>query len=151
MRLGLLGPFEVFLDAVPQRLPGRGERALPALLALSVGRVVATTTLVDQLWPSGALPEDPQNASQIRASKLRRALTTAAGADVIVRHGTGYWLSMRFGRDAEAVPVLREAIEVAARAGVYNTVQWVTADLGLALLALGLTRRHGASVPAPLS
>src|SRR3954462_6142437 len=95
MRLVLLGPFEVYLDDVPQRLPGRGERALLALLAFSVGRVVATTTLVDPLWPSGALPEDPQNASQIRASKLRRALTTAAGADVIVRHGTGYWLNMR--------------------------------------------------------
>ncbi len=38
---------------------------------------------------------------------------------------------------AEAVPVLQEAIDVAGRAGVYNTVQWATADLGLALLALG--------------
>jgi predicted ATPase/DNA-binding SARP family transcriptional activator len=94
MRLGLLGPFEVFLDDVPQRLPGRGERALLALLALSVGRAVAATTLVDQLWPSSALPEDPQNALQIRVSKLRRALATADGADLIVRHGTGYRLNI---------------------------------------------------------
>ena len=43
----------------------------------------------------------------------------------------------RFGAYAEAVPILQEAIEVAAAAGVHNTVQWATADLGLALLALG--------------
>src|SRR3954469_24547855 len=94
MQLGLLGPFEVFLDDRPTRVPSRGERALLALLALSVGRVVAATTLVDQLWPSGALPEDPQNALQIRVSKLRRALTTGDGADLVVRHGAGYRLNI---------------------------------------------------------
>ena len=40
-------------------------------------------------------------------------------------------------RHADAVPVLQEAIDVASSAGVHNTVQWATADLGLALLALG--------------
>jgi tetratricopeptide (TPR) repeat protein len=43
----------------------------------------------------------------------------------------------RFGRHAEAVGVYQEAIDVADSAGVYNTVQWATADLGLTLLALG--------------
>ena len=33
--------------------------------------------------------------------------------------------------------MLQEAIDVANEAGVYNTAQWATADLGLALLALG--------------
>ena len=47
------------------------------------------------------------------------------------------WGVQRFGAYADAVPVLEEAIEVAAAAGVHNTVQWATADLGLALLALG--------------
>ena len=37
----------------------------------------------------------------------------------------------------DAVPVLQETIDVARKAGVHNTVQWATADLGLALLALG--------------
>ena len=47
------------------------------------------------------------------------------------------WGLARFGRHAEAVSVYQEAIDVADSAGVYNTVQWATADLGLTLLALG--------------
>ena len=74
MQVRLLGPFEVVLDDVAQRLPGRGERALLALLALSVGRVVAATSLVGQLWSPADLSDDPLNARQIRVSKLRRAL-----------------------------------------------------------------------------
>ena len=35
MELRLLGPLKVVLNGLPQRLPGRGERALLALLALS--------------------------------------------------------------------------------------------------------------------
>ena len=50
IQVRLLGPFEVVLEDVAQRLPGRGERALLALLALSAGRVVAATSLVGQLW-----------------------------------------------------------------------------------------------------
>ncbi|MGS0684292.1 tetratricopeptide repeat protein [Nakamurella sp. GG22] len=47
------------------------------------------------------------------------------------------WALTRFGVPADAVPVLQEAIDVANAAGVYNTAQWATADLGLALLTLG--------------
>ena len=47
------------------------------------------------------------------------------------------WALTRFGAPADAVPVLQEAIDVASAAGVYNTAQWATADLGLALLGLG--------------
>ena len=47
------------------------------------------------------------------------------------------WALTRFGVPADAVPVLQEAIDVASAAGVYNTAQWATADLGLALLGLG--------------
>jgi tetratricopeptide (TPR) repeat protein len=39
---------------------------------------------------------------------------------------------------------LEEAIEVAAAAGIDNTVQWATADLGLALLALGRVQEASA-------
>jgi tetratricopeptide (TPR) repeat protein len=53
---------------------------------------------------------------------------------VLYHYGYGV---QRFGRYADAVPLLEEAIAVAAAAGVHNTVQWATADLGLALLALG--------------
>ena len=54
MQLLLLGPFEVVTDLGQRRLPGRGERALLALLALSAGQVVPTSALVDALWSSGA-------------------------------------------------------------------------------------------------
>src|SRR5437763_1356207 len=47
MQLLLLGPFEVVTDLGEGRLPGRGERALLALLALSAGQVVPTNALVD--------------------------------------------------------------------------------------------------------
>jgi DNA-binding SARP family transcriptional activator len=78
MEYRLLGPFEVRVDATPQPLAGRGERALLALLALSPGKAVAITTLIDALWNPGDLPQDPANALQLRVSKLRRALSGLA-------------------------------------------------------------------------
>src|SRR3954447_4214407 len=50
MHLCLLGPFEMVVESRPVRLTGRGERALVAVLALSPGRVVADTTIIEQLW-----------------------------------------------------------------------------------------------------
>jgi tetratricopeptide (TPR) repeat protein len=47
------------------------------------------------------------------------------------------WGLRQFGRYADAVPVLEEAIEVATVAGLYNTVQWALADLGVTLIHLG--------------
>ena len=47
------------------------------------------------------------------------------------------WGLKEFGRYAEAVPVLEQAIEVSSSAGVFNTAQWALSDLGVALLALG--------------
>ena len=46
----LLGPFELVTSEGPQRLPGHGERALLAALALSAGRAVALPTLIETLW-----------------------------------------------------------------------------------------------------
>src|SRR2546429_560789 len=68
MEFQLLEPFEVRVDATPQPLAGRGERALLALLALSPGKAVAITTLIDALWNPGDLPHDPANALQLRVS-----------------------------------------------------------------------------------
>jgi len=115
MQLRLLGPFELVWTGTPRRVPGRGERALLAVLALSVGRVVAATTLIDQLWPPGALPEDPLNTLQLRVSKLRRALAAAGRADLVVREGTGYRLNL----EPAAVDVHRfgSLIETARRTG----------------------------------
>ena len=89
MEFRLLGPFEVLVDATPHRIGGRGERALLALLALSPGTVVATSTLIDALWGNSDLPEDPGNALQLRVSKLRRALGALGAPDLVHRAGPG--------------------------------------------------------------
>jgi tetratricopeptide (TPR) repeat protein len=47
------------------------------------------------------------------------------------------WGLRQFGRYEEGSRVLEEAIDVAAGAGLYNTVQWALADLGIAQLHLG--------------
>src|SRR3954452_11164867 len=115
MQVRLLGPFEVVLDDVVQPLPGRGERAVLALLALSAGRVVATSSLIEQLWSSADLPGDPVNALQLRVSKLRRAVAAMGGGDRVVRDGPGYRLAV----DAAAVDATEfcSLIEAARRTG----------------------------------
>ncbi|WP_344301805.1 BTAD domain-containing putative transcriptional regulator [Nocardioides bigeumensis] len=47
------------------------------------------------------------------------------------------WGLRQFGRYDEGSRVLEEAIDVAASAGLYNTVQWALADLAIAQLHLG--------------
>ena len=115
MRLLLLGPFEVVTDLGRRRLPGRGERALLALLALSPGQVVPTSALVDALWSSGDLPIDPANALQVRVSKLRRALAAIDAPDLVHRDGSGYRLNL----SPESVDAHRFAdlVETARRTG----------------------------------
>ena len=62
MHLRLLGSCEMVVDSGPVRLAGRGERALVTVLALSPGRVVAGSTLIEQLWSDEDQPVDPVNA-----------------------------------------------------------------------------------------
>jgi tetratricopeptide (TPR) repeat protein len=47
------------------------------------------------------------------------------------------WGLRQFGRYEESARVLEEAIDVAASAGIYNTVQWALADLAVAQVNLG--------------
>jgi predicted ATPase/DNA-binding SARP family transcriptional activator len=113
MELLLLGPFEVVTDLGQRRLPGRGERALLALLALSAGQVVPTSALVDALWSSGDLPVDPVNALHVRVSKLRRALATVDAPDLVHLDGSGYRLDL----DPASVDAHRFAALVEAARG----------------------------------
>ena len=53
------------------------------------------------------------------------------------------WGLRQFGRYPEATRVLEEAIDVAASAGLYNTVQWALADLGVTQLHLGDEKAAG--------
>ena len=74
-------------------------------------------------------------AAAADATARFRALNDGWGLSAVLYHYG--WALTRFGAPADAVPVLQEAIDVASAAGVYNTAQWATADLGLALLGLG--------------
>jgi predicted ATPase/DNA-binding SARP family transcriptional activator len=69
------------------------------------------------------------------ASEAFRRLDDAWGLSAVLYH-LGWGLK-EFGRYSEAVPVLEQAIAVSTSAGMFNTAQWASADLGVALLALG--------------
>ena len=80
---------------------------------------------------------DEENAVPIgRATAAAfRQLDDPWGLSAILYH-LG-WGLRQFGRYEEAARVLEEAIDVAASAGLYNTVQWALADLGVAQLHMG--------------
>ena len=88
---------------------------------------------------SSAGPRPPRGQAAAQAVGLFRALEDGWGLSGVLYH-YGYGVQ-RFGAYADAVPMLEEAIEVAAAAGVHNTVQWATADLGLALAGARPGRR----------
>lgn len=130
----LLGAMELDLDGRPAKLPGPAERKLLALLLLSPGRTVPTSTLMDRLWSEGTLPDNPVNAVQLRVSKLRRALA-GLGLDVVRRESSGY----RVDVDPSTVDVhvfalrIRDARAEIARAGTPSAaaVELYDAALGL--------------------
>ncbi|TCC44794.1 hypothetical protein E0H73_45320 [Kribbella pittospori] len=80
---------------------------------------------------------DEKNAEPIgRATAAAfRQLDDPWGLSAILYH-LG-WGLRQFGRYQDGAHVLEEAIDVAAGAGLYNTVQWALADLGVARLNLG--------------
>src|SRR5687768_2750565 len=127
MEIRVLGLVEVLVDGAPRTVPGSGERELLALLALSSGRVVASSTLIDALWGED-LPANPDNALQVRVSKLRRALAALGlPSEVITTRRPGYLLDVASGevdalRFAELVARARATsdTDAAGAAGVYR-------------------------------
>jgi DNA-binding SARP family transcriptional activator len=88
----LLGPLEALIDGNPVNLAAAKPRALLALLLLNRNRVVATETLIDELWGE----EPPARATktlQVYVSQLRkefgseRLLTRAPGYELRVAEG----------------------------------------------------------------
>ncbi|MCZ2825859.1 MULTISPECIES: AfsR/SARP family transcriptional regulator [unclassified Modestobacter] len=80
--------------------------------------------------------DEPRSRAMGRtASEAFRRLDDAWGLSAVLYH-LGWGLK-EFGRYAEAIPVLEQAIEVSSSAGVFNTAQWALSDLGVALLGLG--------------
>ena len=64
----ILGPLRVVLDGAEVTIATRRQRALLVLLLMSVGRVVPTERLIDQLW-DGEPP--PQGAVTLRSYVVR--------------------------------------------------------------------------------
>jgi predicted ATPase/DNA-binding SARP family transcriptional activator len=115
MHIGLLGGLEVRdADDSDVVVAGAKLRALLAVLALQVGRVVPTDQLIDALWGDDP-PSGVRNGLQGLASKLRRAL---GSTDIVTMRGGGYALEL----PAEAIDVHRyeeliERAQVAIAAG----------------------------------
>ncbi|MFB8350701.1 BTAD domain-containing putative transcriptional regulator [Streptomyces niveus] len=111
MRFGVLGPLAVWTaDGDPVPIPGAKVRALLAHLLVSPGRAVSVGRLVDGLWGE-ALPDDPGNTLQGKASQLRRALERAepGGRELLVSGAgvSGYLLRSGPGAvDAERFTAL---------------------------------------------
>ena len=107
MRVGLLGGLDVVDDdGAGVAVAGAKLRALLAVLALHVGRVVPADQLVEVLWGDGA-PPGVRNGLQALVSKLRRAL---GSSDLVAMRGGGYALEL----PADAVDVHRYERSVAA-------------------------------------
>src|SRR5690349_8553988 len=87
--VGLLGPVALWRDGAAVPLTGLPQRVVLARLALSRGRVVPVSGLVDALWDE----EPPDNAVgnlHSYVSRLRRVV----GPGVIVREPAGYRLDL---------------------------------------------------------
>jgi predicted ATPase/DNA-binding SARP family transcriptional activator len=80
-------------------VPGERSHALLAALALSAGRPVSQTGLVDQVWGIDDAPSNPTKALQVLVSRTR----AQTGADAVLRTDHGY----RLGVPDDAVDALR--------------------------------------------
>ena len=98
MKFRILGPVEALDgEGSPLELPGGRPRALLALLLIHPAEAVSVDRVIEELW-SDRLPENPQNAVQVLASRLRKAV----GADVVLSEAGGYRLLLEPGeRDSE--------------------------------------------------
>ena len=85
----ILGPLEVAGEDGPLHLGGAKQRALLALLTLNAGRVVATDTLVDQLWGEQP-PRTAVTSLQNFVSQLRKLL----GSETVKTRSPGYLLQI---------------------------------------------------------
>jgi DNA-binding SARP family transcriptional activator len=111
--IGLLGTLELVDEhGRPVDIGGSQPRAVLALLVAADGRVVATDTLADVIWPD-RMPMSASGTLQTYVSRLRKALA-AVGAS-IVREPAGYRLEV----ERDQVDLYRfEALADAGRAAL---------------------------------
>jgi DNA-binding SARP family transcriptional activator len=80
--LRILGPVEVIGPAGPVRVGAAKERCLLAVLAVHLGETVSQDQLAEALWGEHA-PRSATNALQNYVLRLRRALRTADGVEIV--------------------------------------------------------------------
>lgn len=95
VRFRVLGPLAVQgRDGRAIPVPGTKQRAVLGYLLLHPNQVVATSRLVDALWP-GRKPVTARKMVQNAVSALRTALARGNGPDdevVLLTHAPGYLL-----------------------------------------------------------
>ncbi len=95
VQVDVLGPLRVRVDGAEQRLGGRRDRAVLALLASNGGNPVSAERLVDEVWGEAA-PSSATGSLQVAVSKLRGVLdpdrTGSSGAPLLQRGPSGYHL-----------------------------------------------------------
>ncbi|KAB2591874.1 AfsR/SARP family transcriptional regulator [Streptomyces arboris] len=93
----ILGPLEIVTPTGPLPLRGMNQRAILAFLLLHTNQVVATSDLMQILWPNGGAPATARKVLQNTISALRGVLARGAiPADVVslVSQAPGYMLRM---------------------------------------------------------
>jgi DNA-binding SARP family transcriptional activator len=128
--IAVLGPVEAERDGVPVALGVREQRALLAALALTPGRVVTASALIDLLWPDGA-PPAALATLQTYIAGLRRTLeperAARSAAEIVVTAETGYVLRV----PAEAIDAVRfERAVTAARRALGPAASDVLGEIG---------------------
>jgi DNA-binding SARP family transcriptional activator len=105
MGVRLLGPVDITVAGVPQRVAGLRPKAVLAVLGLAAGDIVDNDRLIDIVW-DGRPPATALNTLQRHVSYLRGVL----GSGSVVNRGAGYQL------EAQNVDVVEatELIEAAA-------------------------------------
>ncbi|MGM1065701.1 BTAD domain-containing putative transcriptional regulator [Saccharothrix sp. Mg75] len=89
----MLGPLEVVHGDELVDLGGTRQRATLGLLLLNRNRVVASSQLVDSLWPKDKVPLSARKIVQNSVWRLRRALSAnGGGSAVLLSQPPGYML-----------------------------------------------------------
>src|SRR5690242_6916486 len=91
LMIRVLGPLEVVVDGMMVEIRPAKERTLIALLASSVGQVVALERIVDALWHDQP-PSNPAGNVQVLISRIRRRLGDEGG--VLGTQAGGYVLTL---------------------------------------------------------
>jgi predicted ATPase/DNA-binding SARP family transcriptional activator len=147
IELRLLGAVEAVVGDRPVAFAGAKQRALVALLASSPGQVVSTDRIIDAVWGEDA-PPTVRSSLQVHVSQIRRALTDAVAADVVVTRAPGYVLDVA----PEAVDVVRfERSAAEARAALGGGDPGAAAAAARAALALWRGRPLGGVGDAPFA